>query len=259
MKRCNLMPADESGERRPGATIDEQDLGDAITVDRQPKTTFEPIRSVGTSATPSKVDQSIQATPERQRRSSSFTTDGAFNKIIISGPPSEKNELRESASMRANTLAISEGTGSLGREATWDEFPNGRFGDARSPAFGNIDGYGPTLHVSAREALILWSKPQTADDVTELFVSYLNGTLTKLPWSDEPLSAETSVIKNQLLKLARRNWWSVASQPAVDAVRSTDDVFGWGPRAHPGFVFQKVSLARPAAHHEVSTLNVVAA
>lgn len=30
-------------------------------------------------------------------------------------------------------LAVSEGQGELGREANWDEFPNGRWGDARSP------------------------------------------------------------------------------------------------------------------------------
>ena len=245
LKRCNLISLEGPGEQRIACITRDRDLEDAITVDRQPKATLKPTNGADTSASPSKVDQSIQATPERQRRSSSFTTNGAFNKIIVSGPPSEKNQLRESASTRASTLAISEGTGSLGREATWDEFPNGRFGDARSPAFGNIDGYGPTLHVSAREALILWSEPRTLEHVTELFVSYLNGTLTKLPWSEEPLSAETSVIKDQLLKLARRNWWSVASQPAVNAVRSTDEVFGWGPRAHPGFVFQKVS---PRSH-----------
>lgn len=29
--------------------------------------------------------------------------------------------------------------------ASWDEFPNGRFGDARSPAYGDLDGYGVGL------------------------------------------------------------------------------------------------------------------
>lgn len=28
---------------------------------------------------------------------------------------------------------------------SWDEFPNGRFGDARSPAYGELDGYGVGL------------------------------------------------------------------------------------------------------------------
>jgi methylenetetrahydrofolate reductase (NADPH) len=34
-----------------------------------------------------------------------------------------------------------------------------------------------------------------------------------------------------------RGWWTVGSQPAVDGARSTDEVFGWGPRS--GYVFQK--------------------
>lgn len=30
----------------------------------------------------------------------------------------------------------------LARTENWDEYPNGRFGDSRSPAFGELDGYG---------------------------------------------------------------------------------------------------------------------
>jgi methylenetetrahydrofolate reductase (NADPH) len=43
------------------------------------------------------------------------------------------------------------GRGEVNYAATWDEFPNGRFGDANSPAFGSQDlwgGYGRI--VSAR-------------------------------------------------------------------------------------------------------------
>ncbi len=40
-----------------------------------------------------------------------------------------------------------------------------------------------------------------------------------------------------LEKLTKRGWWTVGSQPAVDGAPSSDEVFGWGPRA--GFVFQK--------------------
>jgi methylenetetrahydrofolate reductase (NADPH) len=29
----------------------------------------------------------------------------------------------------------------IARTNTWDEFPNGRWGDSRSPAFSNIDDY----------------------------------------------------------------------------------------------------------------------
>jgi len=46
------------------------------------------------------------------------------------------------------------------------------------------------------------------------------------------------VIKEELLKLNSKGFWTVASQPAVLGVKSTDEVFGWGPKN--GFVFQKV-------------------
>ena len=138
---------------------------------------------------------------------------------------------------RANTLAISEGEGSLGREATWDDFPNGRWGDARSPAFGEIDGYGPTLHVSNATALKLWGHPVTQDDISALFKRHVEGTLEALPWSEQTLSEETNTIAPQLFALNAKGWWTVASQPAVNGVRSTDPIFGWGPKN--GYVFQK--------------------
>ena len=52
----------------------------------------------------------------------------------------------------ATGLSSNERKGELGKgEATnagaWDEFPNGRFGDIRSPAYGEIDGYGASLKI----------------------------------------------------------------------------------------------------------------
>ncbi|KAI4140857.1 MAG: hypothetical protein L6R39_005618 [Caloplaca ligustica] len=63
-----------------------------------------------------------------------------------------------------------------------------------------------------------------------------------LPWSDDSstpaLSPETALIRNHLLALTTSmNWWSIASQPAVDGVPSTHPIHGWGPAN--GFVFQK--------------------
>jgi len=38
------------------------------------------------------------------------------------------------------------GRGELNDAASWDDFPNGRFGDFKSPAFGNQDPWGgPTM------------------------------------------------------------------------------------------------------------------
>ncbi|KAA8643057.1 hypothetical protein EYZ11_011730 [Aspergillus tanneri] len=147
---------------------------------------------------------------------------------------------------RTTTLQISEGLGALGREATWDDFPNGRWGDARSPAFGEIDGYGPSLHVPPPVGHRIWGFPVSREDVSTLFRRHLQGELHIVPWSEggteegaSGLSAETDIIRPELLQLIdRHGWWTLASQPAVNGVRSDDRVFGWGPPGE-GFVFQK--------------------
>ncbi|KAK6581051.1 hypothetical protein PZA11_006539 [Diplocarpon coronariae] len=180
------------------------------------------------------------------RRHSSIGSD-PHNRVIISGPktsnPDRETTALEAAipaepvNTRANTLAISEGEGSLGREATWDDFPNGRWGDARSPAYGEIDGYGVSLHMSVAQALKLWNHPLSPADITSLFIRHIEGSLPAIPWSEEGLNEESNTIKSQLLTLNQKGWWSVASQPAVNGVTSSDPIFGWGPKN--GFVFQK--------------------
>jgi methylenetetrahydrofolate reductase (NADPH) len=180
------------------------------------------------------------------RRQSSVGSD-PHNRIIITAPSpahpdyeataAEAGIPHEKVNTRANTLAISEGEGALGREATWDDFPNGRWGDARSPAYGEIDGYGVSLHMSFNQAIKLWGYPSSVSDITAIFLAHLRGEIKAIPWSEEGLNPETETIKGELLKLNEKGWWTVASQPAVNGVRSNDSVFGWGPRN--GFVFQK--------------------
>ena len=148
---------------------------------------------------------------------------------------------------RLNNLLISEGQGSLGREATWDDFPNGRWGPSNSPAFGEIDGYGPSLKVGPVTARKLWGHPKTLADITEIFRRHVMGELPCVPWSDETdisngagaLREETVTIRKELLELIEaKGYWTLASQPAVNGIKSSDPVFGWGPPGE-GFVFQK--------------------
>merc|ERR1719487_1369443 len=67
------------------------------------------------------------------------------------------------------------------RTATWDEFPNGRFGNAASPAFGDhmFVSYSQEsttkLHAERRE---MWGAPTTVREVAEVFIGYLRGTPT---------------------------------------------------------------------------------
>lgn len=190
------------------------------------------------------------------RRQSSIGSN-PYNRVIVAGLRASNPDLETTAieagvpaepvNTRANTLAISEGEGSLGREATWDDFPNGRWGDARSPAYGEIDGYGVSLHMSVNQAIKLWGYPTSTADITSIFIRHIEGSVAAIPWSEEGLNEETNTIKPQLLKLNQKSWWSVASQPAVNGVKSSDPIFGWGPTN--GFVFQKafVELFLPSS------------
>ena len=105
--------------------------------------------------------------------------------------------------------------------------------------------------MSVTSAIKLWGYPSSLQDITDLFISHLLGKISAIPWSEQGLNEETGTIQEQLLKLNRKGWWSVASQPAVNGVRSDDRVFGWGPRG--GFVFQKafVELFLPSGDWKV--------
>ncbi len=145
-----------------------------------------------------------------------------------------------SVSTLAPTLATTHGIGPLSREATWDDYTNGRFGDPRSAAFYPPLSYSPsTLPVPPSLALALWGTPTTVSQITSLFTAHLSGQApTQLPWSESStLSPETALVLPQLLYLNARNWWTIASQPAVDGVPSSHPIHGWGPKG--GFVFQK--------------------
>jgi methylenetetrahydrofolate reductase (NADPH) len=201
-----------------------------------------------TAAVPAlQINGSAHQTPGHvPRRQSSIGSDPR-NHVIVSGTTTSHPEYEttgdqasipaEPVNTRANTLAISEGEGVLGREATWDDYPNGRWGDARSPAYGEIDGYGVSLHMSVTQAVKLWSYPKSAQDISHLFIQHIKGDLEAIPWSEEGLRPESGAIQKHLLDLNQKGWWTVASQPAVNGLKSSDDTFGWGPPN--GFVFQK--------------------
>ncbi|KAK2059539.1 methylenetetrahydrofolate reductase [Colletotrichum caudatum] len=179
-----------------------------------------------------------------RRRHSSMGSSDPHNRIIVSSASNPAYETTavdlsnsEPVNTRANTLAISEGVGAVGREATWDDFPNGRWGDARSPAYGEIDGYGVSLHMSVTQAIRLWGTPKTVQDINNIFIRHIKGQLSAIPWSEEELLPESNMIQQELLELNTRGWWTVASQPAVNGIPSRDPTFGWGPQH--GFVFQK--------------------
>lgn len=63
--------------------------------------------------------------------------------------------------------------------------------------------------------------------------------VTSLPWNDEELALETSLIMDQLAHINAQGVLTINSQPAVNGKPSTDPVVGWGRPG--GYVYQKVS------------------
>ncbi len=127
----------------------------------------------------------------------------------------------------------------VNRTETWDEFPNGRWGDARSPAYGDVDAYGVKLRYSNDEAKEMWGTPSRRRRQGAL-PAILRRPDQGAPWSETPVARETSVISEKLTKMNQLGFLTINSQPAVDGARSDDKVHGWGPKN--GYVYQKAYL-----------------
>jgi methylenetetrahydrofolate reductase (NADPH) len=126
------------------------------------------------------------------------------------------------------------------RTQDWDEFPNGRWGDSRSPAFGELDAYGIGLTGTNEANRKRWGQPRSVGDIAALFARYLVGKIDSLPWSEAPLTSESDSIRDALVALNERGFLTINSQPAVDGVKSSHPVHGWGPPN--GYVYQKAYL-----------------
>ena len=73
-----------------------------------------------------------------------------------------------------------------------------------------------------------------------LFTRFLTREIEDLPWSESPVSAEADLILDDLVDLNRRGLLTINSQPAINGVKSSHPVHGWGPPN--GYVYQKAYL-----------------
>ncbi|KAG8631628.1 hypothetical protein KVT40_000768 [Elsinoe batatas] len=128
----------------------------------------------------------------------------------------------------------------IARTQEWDEFPNGRWGDSRSPAYGELDAYGIGLRGTNEQNRKLWGQPKKLRDIGDLFARYIEGKVESLPWSESPITGEADVLRKDLADLNRRGILTINSQPPVDGAKSSHPVYGWGPRN--GYVYQKAYL-----------------
>jgi methylenetetrahydrofolate reductase (NADPH) len=131
----------------------------------------------------------------------------------------------------------------VARTEDWDDFPNGRWGDSSSPAFGDLTDYHIFLHTNRDkpdDRKKMWGNPVTVSDISNIFISFLKGKIKELPWITADLSPETHQILEDLVEINRQGFWTINSQPAVNGKLSSDPVVGWGGKG--GLVYQKAYL-----------------
>ena len=127
------------------------------------------------------------------------------------------------------------------RTEDWDEFPNGRWGDATSPAFGELSDlshfYAFSLGSEDDQRAMLGLCPKTPNDIYEVFAQYVEGRIPHIPWCETSLQRESFLIQAQLARLNRLGFLTINSQPSVNGAPSSHKIFGWGGPG--GFVYQK--------------------
>jgi methylenetetrahydrofolate reductase (NADPH) len=133
----------------------------------------------------------------------------------------------------------------LTRTETWDDFPNGRWGDISSPTFGELNQYHAIRAGSKSDKVKtrrkkLWGEPKSIRDITKVFVSFCEGKINSLPWCEIPLAIESRQISKELTKLNESGFFTINSQPKVNGAPSEDPDVGWGSPG--GRVYQKAYL-----------------
>ena len=137
------------------------------------------------------------------------------------------------------------------RTATWDEFPNGRWGNSDSAAYGELDGYGCELKMERAKALEMWGYPDTKKEVGRIFANYCLGEIKMLPWCDQ-WNLESKEIQRLLEQVNLNGYFTINSQPSVNGVKSDDTVHGWGPRN--GYVYQRAYVECFVENRKVEAL-----
>lgn len=129
------------------------------------------------------------------------------------------------------------------RTAFWDEFPNGRWGDSSSPAFGDIEHHLLQNFRTSKKGdrLKMWKDTLTSpSDVFDVFTAYIGGDIDRLPWCEKSLAVESTPLSSTLISLNKAGFLTINSQPRVNGAPSDDPAVGWG--SADGYVYQKAYI-----------------
>ena len=150
----------------------------------------------------------------------------------------------------------------------WDEYQNGRWGNSSSPAFNDLQEYYMFYlkGIPKKDEMLqmYYSELQSIEDVKKVFVNFLtqdsneNGVkVTRLPWSEQDYdtSAETTLIKDQLIWCNANGIFTINSQPSVNGAPSSDPLVGWGKPG--GYCYQKAYLEFFISNERAAKLRLV--
>uniref|UniRef100_A0A0K0DQ49 methylenetetrahydrofolate reductase (NADPH) n=1 Tax=Angiostrongylus cantonensis TaxID=6313 RepID=A0A0K0DQ49_ANGCA len=140
------------------------------------------------------------------------------------------------------------------RTRDWDDFPNGRWGNSSSPAFGDLNDYYlfhlKITQTKKEDLLKMYGEElRSFDDVKKVFKNFISQEanehgvkVTSLPWNEKEIGVqpETRLINDQLLWCNQNGILTVNSQPSVNGAPSTDSLVGWGKPG--GYCYQKAYL-----------------
>ena len=75
-----------------------------------------------------------------------------------------------------------------------------------------------------------------------------------LPWNEDTIAAETSLIQENLVFLNSKGILTINSQPHVNGAPSTDSTHGWGGSG--GYIYQKVSKQNTTTNSSPTVFTV---
>ena len=102
----------------------------------------------------------------------------------------------------------------IARTNDWDEFPNGRWGVSRSPAFGDMHAYpsmSKMITKTSETCLKMWGNLTSEKDIGTLILKFISGEVKRLPWSETSIASETSQISDFVKLMNENNFFTTNS------------------------------------------------
>ena len=73
-----------------------------------------------------------------------------------------------------------------------------------------------SLKLTREDAQKIWPEPHTMEDLFDIFAAFCSGNIPFLPWCEEELKPESGPIQDDLIKINKKGFLTINSQPKVN-------------------------------------------